>query len=218
MPGSGPVRGEREAAARAPRLFCALPLPESLRRELSAASGAIARLLPDSVFRRVPPGNLHLTLRFFGSESGPVERGRVAALLRERLETCRPGPLTLKAAEVSAFGSLRRARVVWVGLAEEGVPDGGPGRLLPLQREVEAVARDLGLAPETRPFVPHVTLGRLRTPTRLSAGDLSAARPAAPDAAWSSAFTVTEFGLFASFLHPGGAVYERLDRFPLATR
>ena len=216
MPGSGPVRRKREAAAPAPRLFCALPLPESLRRELFAASGAIAGLLPASAFRRVPPDNLHVTLRFFGPESGPVERGRVAALLRERLETCRPGPLTLKAAEVSAFGSLRRARIVWVGLTEQGIPEGEPGRLLPLQREVEAVAGDLGLAPETRPFVPHVTLGRLRAPTRLLAGDLSAVRPALPDAAWLSAFTVREFGLFASVLGPRGAVYERLDRFSLA--
>ena len=215
MPGSGPVRREREAAGRAPRLFAALPLPESLRRELFAASGAIARLLPSSVFRRVPPENLHLTLRFFGPEGGPVDRGRIAARLRERLETCRPGPLTLKAAEVSAFGSLRRARIVWVGLAEEGVPEAEPGRLLSLQREVEAVARDLGLAPETRPFVPHVTLGRLRVPSRLAAGDLNAARPPVPDSAWSSAFPVREFGLFASFLGPGGAVYERLDRFSL---
>ncbi len=215
MPGSGPVRREREAAARAPRLFAAVPLPDPLRRELFAASGAIARLLPASVFRRVPPDNLHLTLRFFGPEGGPVERGRIAARLRERLETCCPGPLSLKAAEVSAFGSLRRARIVWVGLVEDGVPEGEPGRLLPLQREVETLARDLGLAPETRPFVPHVTLGRLRVPARLAAGDLNAARPPVPDAAWSSAFTVREFGLFASFLGPGGAVYERLDRFSL---
>ena len=215
MPGSGPVRREREAAARAPRLFAAVPLPGPLRRELFTASGAIARLLPASVFRRVPPDNLHLTLRFFGPEGGPVDRGQIAARLRERLETGCPEPLSLKAAEVSAFGSLRRARIVWVGLVEDGVPEGEPGRLLPLQREVETVARDLGLAPETRPFVPHVTLGRLRVPARLAAGDLSAVRPPGPDAAWSSAFTVREFGLFASFLGPGGAVYQRLDRFSL---
>ena len=218
MRGSGPVPPKRAVAGQAPRLFAALPLPDALRRELFAASGAIARLLPASVFRRVPPENLHLTLRFFGPEGGPVDRGRIAALLRERLEACCPGPLTLKAAEISAFGSLRRARIVWVGLAEDGVPEGDPGRLLPLQREVEAVARDIGLPPETRPFVPHVTLGRLRVPSRLSAGDLSAARPRAPDAAWLSAFEVGEFGLFASVLSSAGAVYERLDRFPLARR
>ena len=218
MRGSGPVPPRRGVAAPAPRLFAALPLPEALRRELFAASGVIAGLVPPSVFRRVPPGNLHLTLRFFGPERDPVDRGRIAALLRERLETCRPGPLTLKAAGVSAFGSLRRARIVWAGFVEEGVTEGEPGPLFRLQREVEAAARELGLPPETRPFVPHVTLGRLRAPSRLSAGDLDAAVPRAPDASWPSAFTVREFGLFASFLGPGGAVYERLGRFPLAGR
>ena len=216
MRGSGPVPRERGPAARAPRLFCALPLPEALRRELFAASGAIAGLLPRSVFRQVPPENLHLTLRFFGPERGPVDRGRIAALLRERLETCCPGPPVLRAAGVSAFGSLRRARIVWAGFLEEGVTEGEPGPLLRLQREVEAAARDLGLPPEMRPFVPHVTLGRLRAPSRLSADDLSAAVPRAPDAFWASAFTVREFGLFGSFLGPGGAVYERLGSFPLA--
>ena len=212
------VPPKRGVAAQAPRLFAALPLPESLRRELFGASGAIARLLPSSVFRRVPPDNLHLTLRFFGPERGLVDRGSIAALLGERLEARCPEPLVLKAAEVSAFGSLRRARIVWVRLVEDGVPEGEPGRLLSLQREVEAVARDIGLPPETRPFVPHVTLGRLRVTSRLSVEGLSAIRPPAPDAAWSSAFTVREFGLFASFLSPRGAVYECLDRFPLAGR
>ena len=198
-----------------PRLFAALPLPESLRREFFAASGAIGRLLPASVFRRVPSENLHLTLRFFGPERGPVDRGRLAAMLRERLAGHSPGPLTLRASGVSAFGSLRRARIVWVGLEEVGAPEQGPRSLPSLQRQVESVARDIGLTPETRPFVPHVTVGRLRVPSSLSAEDLSAARPPAPDAAWGASFTVREFGLFRSLLLPGGAVYECLDRFAL---
>ncbi|GEM_PF-139309 len=209
------VPRKRGVAAPPPRLFAALPLPESLRREFFAASETIARLLPNSVFRPVPPGNLHLTLRFFGPERGPVDRGRIAALLRERLETWSPGVLTLRAAEVSAFGSLRRARIVWAGLEEVGTGENEPGPLPRLQHLVEAVAREIGLAPETRPFIPHVTLGRLRIPSRLSAGDLAAVRPTAPGSAWSSAFAVGEFRLFGSFLFADGAVYECLDRFPL---
>ena len=204
--------------AQPPRLFVALPLPDRLRKELFAASGAIAGLLPTSLFRRVPLQNLHLTLRFFGAETGSLDRERIAALLRERLGACRPGPLTLKASEVSAFASLRRARVVWVGLSEEGIEKGESGRLLSLQQEVEAVARNIGLAPENRPFVPHVTLGRLRSPSRLPVQGLAATGPSASGSAWSSAFTVREIGLFASFLTPGGAVYERLGRFPLEAR
>ena len=209
---------ERGVAVHPPRLFAALPLPERLRKELFAASGAIAGLLPASLFRRVPPENLHLTLRFFGAETGSLDREGIVALLRERVGACRPGPLTLKASEVSAFASLRRARIVWVGISEEGITKGESGRLVPLQQEVEAVARDIGLAPENRPFVPHVTLGRLRSPSRLPVQGFAAAGPAAPGSAWSSAFTVREFVLFASFLTPGGAIYEPFSRFPLEAR
>ena len=218
MRASAPLPRRRGVAAQPPRLFAALPLPESLRREFFAASGAIGRLLPPSVFRRVPPENLHLTLRFFGAEGGLVDRERIAVMLRERLEPHCPGPLTLKASGVSAFRSLRRARVVWVGLEPVGIPESGPGSLPFLQQLVESVARDIGLAPETRPFVPHVTLGRLRVPSRLSAEDLSAARPSLPGAAWGAPFTIREFGLFASLLRPGGAIHECLDRFPLDVR
>lgn len=215
MRGSRPVPRRRGVAAPPPRLFAALPLPESLRREFFAASERIARLLPPAVFRRVPPENLHLTLRFFGPERGPVDRGRIAALLRERRESGASGSLILKASEVSAFGSIRRARIVWAGLEEVGTGENEPGSLSLLQRQVEMVSREIGLPPETRPFIPHVTLGRLRTPSRLSGQDLAAVRPTAPDAAWSSAFSVREFVLLGSFLFPDGAVYECLDRFPL---
>lgn len=200
-----------------PRLFAALPLPESLRNEFFEAAGAIARLLPASRFRRVPPENLHLTLRFFGPETGALDRGRLAALLRERLAAHGPGQLTLRASGISTFGSPRRARVVWVGLAEVETAGDEPGRLLSLQGHVETVARAIGLAPERRRFVPHVTLGRFRVPTRLPAAAL-AVQPETPDSAWGSAFAAGEVGLFASVLTRDGAVYERLDRFPLAGR
>lgn len=212
VPASGAVAGGR------PRLFAALPLPKPLRSALFAASGEIARELPAGRFRRVPVENLHLTLRFFGPERGRVERDRIAALLRERLQVRPPGPPVLRAEQVSAFGSLRRARVVWVGLSEVGIGDGEPGRLASLQREVESVARAIGLDPERRPFVPHVTIGRLRSPARLPPQATSALPAPSPGSAWCSAFTARECVLFASFLTPGGATYRQLASVSLDGR
>ena len=215
MRGCRSVPRKRGITAQPPRLFAALPLPAPLRREFFAASEALGRLLPASIFRRIPPDNLHLTLRFFGPENDLVERGRIAAMLRDRLEGRGPGPPVLKATGLSAFGSLRRARVVWVAFQQVGISENEPPPLLTLQQQVESVAREIGIAPESRPFVPHVTIGRLRAPARLSAEDLSAVRRSATDAAWGAPFTVREFCLFASRLLPGGAVYECLDRFSL---
>ena len=215
MRGSAPPSGEGAVAPGRPRLFVALPLPKPLRTELFAASGVIARELPAGRFRRVPPDNLHLTLRFFGPERGLVERKRIAALLRDRLEASSAEPPVLRAERVSAFGSLRRARVVWVGLSETGSGGGESARLVHLQRAAEAVAREIGLDPGSGPFVPHVTIGRLRVPARIPARALAALPAASPGTAWSSPFTVRACILLASVLTPGGARYRQLASFPL---
>ena len=197
-----------------PRLFAALPLPESLREQLFFASGEFGRSFAEGVFRRVPPQNLHLTLRFFGPETGGLDRERLATRLRERLDAGRFGPPTLRLSHFSAFSSPRRARVVWAGFSEEGIREGGAGRLGLLQEAVEGVARDLGLHPETRRFTPHATMGRFRSPTGIPQSALAALDSAALAAA--PPFAVREFALFASTLGPGGARYRRLDSFPLS--
>ena len=213
MRGSQP---ERPGRVGPPRLFAAVPLPASLRAGLFSASEELGHLFAAGLFRRVPLENLHLTLRFFGPEKGPVDSERIAALLRERLETEPFEPPTLRLSHFSAFPSLRRARVVWAGFAEEPVREGGMGRLGSLQEAVEGVARELGLHPEGRRFTPHVTIGRFRSPIGISEGALAGLSPLSPAAV--STLTVCEFALFASYLRPGGALYRRLDSFPLSGR
>lgn len=205
-----------ERAVGPPRLFAAVPLPESLREGLFSASEELGHVFAAGLFRRVPLENLHLTLRFFGPEKGPVDRERIAALLRECLETPRFEPPILRLSHFSAFSSLRRARVVWAGFSEEGVREGGSGRLGSLQEAVEGIARELGLPPEGRRFTPHVTIGRLRSPTAISEGALAALSHSCPAAV--STLTVRACALFASYLRPGGARYRRLDSFPLSGR
>lgn len=132
------------------RLFFALWPDGGVRARLDAAAEAVGR---DSG-RRVPRGNLHLTLVFLG-QTPAVRRDcmiRAAAAIQ-----CPAFDLRLE-----RFGHFRRARIAWLGPAEP------PPALVELHRRLNAALAGCGGTPETRPFAPHVTLarkaGRCRAP------------------------------------------------------
>jgi 2'-5' RNA ligase len=133
------------------RLFVAVLLPSAIRADLARATEALRAL---EGVRPVRREQLHLTLRFIGE----VDRGLEAPLARA-ISAATEGlpcfPIRLRAAGV--FPSHRRARVLWVGV--EGAPP-----LAALRRSVEEAVVGVGVAPDTRPFRPHVTVGRIRRP------------------------------------------------------
>jgi 2'-5' RNA ligase len=74
----------------------------------------------------------------------------------EAAECTRPFALSL--AGLGAFPSLRKPRVIWVGLGrDEGYRD-----LQQLFKQVEGELGARGFSPEDRPFAPHITLARTR--------------------------------------------------------
>lgn len=103
------------------------------------------------------PDDLHLTLRFMaeGSESS-LDR-IVKAMTEYRVEHAR---FEVKLSHASTFDRDHKGGVLWLGLEE--IPD----ELLSLQKECEALAQSLGYEEETRPYNPHITLGRYRAEDR----------------------------------------------------
>lgn len=185
------------------RCFVAISLPDALHAHLAALSRALRAESACRAFRFVADGNAHLTLRFLGDVEEDTlthVRGALAVACRGR------GALTLHVGGLGAFPGLRRPRVLWVAVDEP------TGALAALQAVVEAAAVGAGLAPETRPFAPHLTLARLRdrhTPPALEG--VAARRGAAP----FGAFTAQGVTLFASELGAGAPVYRVLEEFPL---
>ena len=185
-----------------PRLFVALPLPRGARRALARVGRCLAAGARSGRPRVPPEEQIHLTLRFFGAGVEPrgTEESLRSALSPER------GP-RLAAEGLGAFPSLRRARVGFAKVVEIG-----GGHLPRLHRAAERVARECGLPGETRRFVPHVTLLRLRRPVALGASLLAGAATRLPP----DAFVVPEARLIASTLAPTGATYRLLARIPLS--
>jgi 2'-5' RNA ligase len=98
---------------------------------------------------------------------------------------------------------------VWVGVKED------TGRLSQLQEEIEQEMSTLGFEREGRPFSPHLTLGRVKSPKGRE--ELLKKIEEGKGIALGE-FPVMSFYLFKSDLHPQGAVYTKLRTFMLNLR
>jgi RNA 2',3'-cyclic 3'-phosphodiesterase len=177
------------------RTFIALNLQPGEKQELHQSLEALRRR--DLPVRWTAGDSLHLTLKFLGAiEGGEVPR--IEDALRSAAEN--HGPVELELGGFGAFPSLRRASVLWVGVA--------PAQpLMSLQRELELAFSRLGYAREQKPFRPHITVARLR----------SGARP--PDVErlageydYHSRVTIASMELMRSHTMPSGQRYEPLLR------
>jgi RNA 2',3'-cyclic 3'-phosphodiesterase len=177
------------------RTFVALNLPEAERAHLFASLEPLrAKSLP---VRWVAPDALHVTVKFLGdTESEAVTP------LDEVLHTAaaRRGPVTLRIGGLGAFPSLRRANILWVGIA-------GDTELALLHRELEPALSRLGFPREQRPFRPHITIGRAHSGAR--AMDIERLGGLVD---YEATITVETVDLMQSHTGPGGSRYETLLR------
>ena len=134
------------------RSFIAIELPAEVRAELASIEEKL-KVRRHPFVKWADPESIHLTLKFLGSVSGETIPEIVEAM---SLVAQPVSPFTLQIGGTGAFPNWQRPQVVWVGVGGE------MGRLTTLQRELESALSPLGFPPESRPFSPHLTLGRLR--------------------------------------------------------
>lgn len=178
------------------RLFFAIVPPPAVQR----AAFAVIRSLREEGdgVAWVREENLHFTLRFLG-EVGDSALGDVARAAREAAAGHAAFDAALGAA--GAFPSARRARVLWLGLAEGAEP------LRAVAESLTDALERIGFAREERAFSSHLTIGRVREPD----GDWTERLRAAaiePDAA---AFRIDRISLVKSRLARGGSIYTVMD-------
>jgi 2'-5' RNA ligase len=135
------------------RTFIAIDLGEEARVYLAAEIARLGRALP--AVRWSDPAGLHLTLAFLGELDDERLAGATAAV-EEVAGTAKP--FTLEIAGLGTFGPPAAPRVIWAGIA------GNVRRLSELQAALASALEARGFPREERPFSPHLTLARLRTP------------------------------------------------------
>lgn len=172
------------------RTFLAIP---ANRVELQAALALWKQAA--ATIRWEAPEALHVTLRFIGSWPDARVPELAAALADLRWQ-----PFPLQLTHLGGFPDLRRPRVLWAGVAPSQP-------LTALAAEISMRLAALGIAPDPRPFMPHVSLARLRPGQR--AGELAPVVPAT--------WTTGEFNLYETVPNaPAAARYQIRARFPSA--
>ena len=182
------------------RLFIALELPEPTRRGLTER--ATAELSGIEGIRLLAPEALHLTLCFLGATPAP-ELDPICAACRQAIAGHPPVELSLGRAVALP---RRGPRVVAMRIGGRGAV-----QLAELQGAVSArMAAGGWYRPESRAFLAHVTLARVRPRSRID-GQVVAMLPAMDEAPFV-ADTVT---LFRSDTRPDSARYKPLARLSL---
>jgi len=150
--------------------------------------------------RWLEPEAWHLTLQFLGH----VDESALPALSAACQQAAARTPaFELVISDAGAFGSPRRAGILWVGVQE------GRAQLAALHEVLLAGTEPLGFAREAREFEAHITVARIRPP-----GDVRELLPHMPFS--PLAMRVHELVLFRSHLLQHGAQYERIFGCPLA--
>ena len=174
------------------RLFVAIRPPAPIRAILLGAMGGI------SGARWQSEDQLHLTLRFIGE----VDR-HLAGDVHAALGGVRQPSFEIALKGIGAFDRRGWPDAVWAGIAPQEP-------VKALHKKIDAALHRVGVAPDQRAFLPHITLARLKRSSG-SVGNLLEQSGGLS----SPPFEVDHFALFESVLTPDAAVYSMLERYRL---
>jgi len=129
------------------RLFVALEISEAVRENLATIRNSFPSI--DSRVRWVRPQNFHVTLKFIGSVPTEKVQAIIEALrgvsLVDRVQVCFRG--------LGWYLNARTGLILWATIEDSK-------SLAALATSIDRRLAPLGIAPENRSFMPHLTLAR----------------------------------------------------------
>ena len=186
------------------RLFFAIELTDDVQDLLDEATTSLRSEAPELAW--LDREKRHLTLKFLGDVADDA-----LPRLTEAADhaAAAHGPLEMSVREIGAFPNFRRARVVWIGVEQER-------RLELLHHDLELACESAGFEVEGRPFRPHITLARVRSP--LPVDRMKTFAQVARSVRVRAIVPVERITLFESTLAPSGARYRRVHSAILGGR
>ena len=134
------------------RTFCAVELHDNVRERLREHIRRLREAVPEAVASWTRVENIHLTLKFFGN----VDVDRISVISEAAARAVKEfSPFRIGIAQTGVF-----PKVLWIGVSDPS------GKLASLQRQLENECARAGFEKEDRAYRPHLTIARLRKPSR----------------------------------------------------
>ena len=193
------------------RAFLAVELSQELRAELAVVQQELKHRIEPEMKRNTRVSwaradSIHLTIKFLGDmDEQIIDPLRAAVEQAMGSRTAVNIPLE----RLGAFPRAQSPRVLWVGPSEQWEKGAEAKRIAEIHCAIEQACEGLGFLRETKPFSPHLTLGRIRAGERQVGVALAQAGVLDRQLSLGS-LAVESVVLMKSELKPTGSVYTRL--------
>jgi len=140
------------------RTFISLDIPTEIKSEITKIQSDLKEAGVEAKW--VKPENTHITIAFLGSIN-EKQITKVKEILTPMNRFIKK-PIKLQLKKLSAFPNIDRARVIFIELSGE------IERLNDLAANLRNELKNKNIWFDEKPFVPHITLGRIKKPQDLS--------------------------------------------------
>ena len=183
------------------RLFAAIKIHPS--EAFLSHYFALKSSLKDEKIKWVDPGNIHITLKFFG-ETPLHHIPGISMALKQAAKAIPPFEFSIR--DTGIFGSSYNPKVIWCGIspAEE---------ISTLSDTILSELEEVGIERDRQNFVPHLTLARIKGIENKKYFQQVIDRHRE---GFLQKEEVNEFHLFESILQPQGPKYSVIDSYSLA--
>ena len=183
------------------RTFIAIELSDQICEALAQIQAHLKYSGAD--VKWIETANIHLTLKFLGDIT-EENCGKIKSILDEIVRSIKPFEMSIK--DIGAFPNINYPRVIWIGL------DKGTVESKALAEKISEEVLKIGFQKEPRPFAPHLTIGRVRSPKnkealkeKIGSCQLPMVKPQ----------LISSIILFQSTLTPKGPIYTKIHEAKL---
>jgi len=182
------------------RLFAAIKVNPS--EAFLSRYYALKRNLKDEKIKWVDPGNIHITLKFFG-ETPEHHIPGISVALRQAAIAITPFEFSIN--NTGVFGSSYNPRVIWFSI--EPHED-----IIRLSESILRELEQIGIERNRQNFVPHLTIARIKQleDKKFFQNVIDKNREG-----FIQNEEVNEFNLFESVLSPQGPIYSIIESYTI---
>jgi len=186
------------------RSFIAIDIPKEIKNKIAKIQMELQQILPKVSW--VNPPNIHLTLKFLGDVASnriPSITGAIRHTVQNQV------PFNMKLSSISAFKNFSYPTILWIGISTDPAP------IVKLAKNLNSSLNCFGFPQESRKFIPHLTIARIRN-------NISLTKFASHFDAYNNInhtpVSVKQISLIKSKITSEGAIYKKLQTIQFGIR